>query len=310
MRRGATLADILRFHRHQNLQSASCVERGRPKYLIHYEQRYSVRSSRYPLSLKSRTKNLPRVPQDATQSGAQMQDGNKPLSVIMEPHMAYLRSSDKKFLQRMATKKSAGSIQTFQSAKSTVPSTTSSLNLSSDRSGSKSPSMTVSNQGPGLQRDGTKSSYVTAPSITMSSVGDKQSMEIKAGDFTTAGIKTTKMTVPSITVRSIGDDSPSPASSSRQQTRWSWTNSEAPSTPRLNMERNRSSTGTLIPNYKPVGFGNDYQLDAIQEDGQCAMPSKAQEVLESGGHGYFAPRVPPKLKSYVPWTTKLFQRSN
>ncbi|KAG9628782.1 hypothetical protein KCU64_g17728, partial [Aureobasidium melanogenum] len=226
MRRGAALIDVLKL-RPRSHASPYMV---RPEeYPIYYEQRYSVRSSRYPLSLKSKTrssKNLPGLPAPVTQAGAQM--SNKPPSMLMEPHMAYLKSSDKRYLHRAGTKKSQAS------------------------------------------------------------------------------------NVPSISVRSVGDDPTSPVSSAHQTTRWSWTNSEAPSTPRLNIERKRTSNGSLVPNYKPVGFGNDYQLTSIKEDSlspvlprsnsvpRGGVPGKAQEFLETGGTGYLPPRVPPKSKS-TPW---------
>lgn len=227
MRRGAALVDVLKLRP----RGHTAPYMARPQeYPIYYEQRYSVRSSRYPLSLKSKTrasKNLPGLPGPVTQPGAEM--ANKPPSVIMEPHMAYLKSGDKKFLNRSGTKKSQSS------------------------------------------------------------------------------------NVPSISIRSVGDEPMSPTSSTHRTTRWSWTNSEAPSTPRLNIERKRTSNGSLVPNYKPVGFGNDYQLTAIQEDSLSpglpvrtnsmpmgGVPDKAQELLETGGAGYLPPRVPPKTKS-SPW---------
>ncbi|THV66619.1 hypothetical protein D6D28_08196 [Aureobasidium pullulans] len=224
---GAALVDVLKLRP----RGHSTPYMARPEeYPIYFEQRYSVRSSRYPLSLKSKhkTKNLPGLPGPVTQPGAEMAD--KPPSVIMEPHMAYLKSSDKRFLNRAGTKKSQAS------------------------------------------------------------------------------------NVPSISVRSVGDEPLSPTSSSHRHTRWSWTNSEAPSTPRLNIERKRTSNGSLAPNYKPVGFGNDYQLTAIQEDSLSpglpvvhgmprmgGVPDKAQELLETGGAGYLPPRVPSKSKSSAPW---------
>jgi hypothetical protein len=229
MRRGAALIDILKLRPRGHAASPYMA---RPQeYPIYYEQRYSVRSSRYPLSLKSKTrasKNLPGLPGPVTQPGAEM--ANKPPSVIMEPHMAYLKSDDRRFLNRSGTRKSQAS------------------------------------------------------------------------------------NVPSISVRSVGDEPMSPTSSTQRTTRWSWTNSEAPSTPRLNIERKRSSNGSLVPNYKPVGFGNDYQLTAIQEDSLSpglpvrtnsmpmgGVPDKAQELLETGGAGYLPPRVPPKAKSSSAW---------
>jgi hypothetical protein len=225
MQKGAALIDILKLRP----RGHATPYMARPQeYPIYYEQRYSVRSSRYPLSLKSKTragKNLPGLPGPVTQPGAEM--ANKPPSVIMEPHMAYLNSEDRKFLDRSGTKKSQAS------------------------------------------------------------------------------------NVPSISIRSIGDEAASPITSTHRTTRWSWTNSEAPSTPRLKIERKRTSNGSLVPNYKPVGFGNDYPLTAIQEDSLSpslpvrtnsmpmgGVPDKAQELLETGGAGYFPPRVPPKTKSW------------
>ncbi|KAI5207396.1 hypothetical protein E4T39_01944 [Aureobasidium subglaciale] len=227
MRKGAALVDVLKLRPrgHADPHMAHAQE-----YPIFYEQRYSVRSSRYPISLggKTKSKNLPGLPGPVTQPGAEMSD--KPPSVIMEPHMAYLKSSDRRFLKRSGTKKSQAS------------------------------------------------------------------------------------NVPSVSVRSIGGEPTSPISSTHRQTRWSWTNSEAPSTPRLNIERNRTSNGSLVPNYKPVGFGNDYQLTSIQEDSLSpglpttqpmprtgGVPGKAQELLETGGTGYLPPRVPSKSKSSAPW---------
>lgn len=225
MRRGAMLVDILKLRP----SHASPYMVHPEEYPIYYEQRYSVRSSRYPLSLKSKTrasKNLPGLPAPVTQPGPQMSD--KPPSILMEPHMAYLKSSDKKYLSRAGTKRSQAS------------------------------------------------------------------------------------NVPSISVRSMGDEPTSPVSSARHTTRWSWTNSEAPSTPRLNIERKRTSNGSLVPNYKPVGSGNDYQLSSIQEDSlspglpksnsvpRSGVPGKAQEFLETGGTGYLPPRVPSKSKP-APW---------
>ncbi|CAD0097764.1 unnamed protein product [Aureobasidium mustum] len=233
MRRGAALVDILKLRPRAH---ASPYMVRPEEYPIYYEQRYSVRSSRYPLSLKSKTrasKNLPGLPPPVTQAGGQM--SSKPPSVLMEPHMAYLKGSDNRYLNRAGTKRSQAS------------------------------------------------------------------------------------NVPSISIRSIGDEPTSPISSSHQTTRWSWTNSEAPSTPRLNIERKRTSNGSLVPNYKPVGFGNDYQLSSIQEDSlspglpnsnhihkktnsipRGGVPGKAQEFLETGGTGYLPPRVPSKSKS-APW---------
>ena len=153
---------------------------------------------------------------------------SKPPSMIMEPHMAYLKGSDKKFFNRPSTRKSRNS------------------------------------------------------------------------------------TVPTISVRSMGEEPNSPVSSSHRHTRWSWTNSEAPSTPRLNIERKRSSSGSLVPNYKPVGFGNDYHMNTIQEDSipTPGLPSsKAQEILETGGVGYLPPRVPPKPKSSSTWKS-VFRRDS
>jgi hypothetical protein len=224
MRRGAALIDILKLRPRGH---ATPYMAHPQEYPIYYEQRYSVRSSRYPLSLRSKnraSKNLPGLPGPVTQPGAEM--ANKPPSVIMEPHMAYLKSSDRRYPNRSGTKKSQAS------------------------------------------------------------------------------------NVPSISVRSVGDEPTSPISSTHRTTRWSWTNSEAPSTPRLNIERKRSSNGSLVPNYKPVGFGNDYQLSSIQEDifspglpvrtnsmPMGGVPDKAQELLETGGAGYLPPRVPSKTKS-------------
>lgn len=215
MRRGDALVDVLKL---RPRGSANLYMARGSDYPIRYEQRYSVRSSRYATSMRSKSKSLPTLPGPVTQPGAQM--AGKPPSMVMEPHMAYLKSSDKRFPSRAGTKKSS------------------------------------------------------------------------------------KSNVPSISVRSVGDEPSSPVSSSHRHTRWSWTNSEAPSTPRLNIERKRSSTGSLVPNYKPVGFGNDYHMDAIQEDSLTVpghgMPGKAHEILEKGGVGYLPPRVPPKTKS-TPW---------
>ncbi|KAI4720258.1 hypothetical protein E4T48_03462 [Aureobasidium sp. EXF-10727] len=233
MRKGAALVDVLKL-RPRGHASPYMV---RPEeYPIYYEQRYSVRSSRYPLSIRSKaraSKNLPGLPGPVTQPGAQM--SSKPPSIIMEPHMARLKAADNTYLNHRDVRKSQAS------------------------------------------------------------------------------------NVPSISVRSMGDDPTSPASPTRA-TRWSWTNSEAPSTPRLNIERKRTSNGSLVPNYKPVGFGNNYQLKSIQEDSlspplprsnsppppplprsnsvpRGGVPGKAQEFLETGGTGYLPPRIPPKAKS-------------
>lgn len=78
--------------------------------------------------------------------------------------------------------------------------------------------------------------------------------------------------VPTISVRdlSINDSAPpTPTSmtsrSKNRYTRWSWTNSEAPSTPKLHIDPKRSSAGSFSK-YHPTRASGNFLMEAIEED--------------------------------------------
>lgn len=100
-----------------------------------------------------------------------------------------------------------------------------------------------------------------------------------------------KSTVPTVSVAELsmyGVEPPTPAASRERCTRWSFTNSEAPSTPRLNfetkalassafqqptitnLEQKRSSSGSSQK--RPVSTWVSYQMESIEEAESC-LPS-------------------------------------
>lgn len=85
--------------------------------------------------------------------------------------------------------------------------------------------------------------------------------------------------MPSVSVRDLSineEELESPSSMNEKYTRWSWTNSEAPLTPKLHFEPKRSSSSSS-QKYKPIGSLAGYQMEAIDENSVSASPSIRSE---------------------------------
>lgn len=85
---------------------------------------------------------------------------------------------------------------------------------------------------------------------------------------------------PTVSVRdlSIAEvEPPTPSSSNEKYTRWSWTNSEAPSTPRINLGGSRRDSVGSSKRYRPTSSWVSYQMDAIDEN--TATPAASSLAL-------------------------------